>query len=148
MAEHPDTRFPEVPMAPAAPTRPPGRYDDAPRRPGRAAVAAIVVLAGAFGAWVLWAALGAATPDVRSELQGFTVLGSSRVRVDITATADHRSPVTCTVQAEDRNREAVGVARVTLAAGRDATRPATVVVRTRSRAVTAVIVGCRLERTS
>jgi Domain of unknown function (DUF4307) len=132
-------------MAPAAPARPPGRYDDARRRPSAAAVAAIVVLAGAFGAWVMWAALGAATPDVRSELQGFTVLDGSQARVSITATADHRSAITCTVEAQDRNREPVGVTRVRLAAGTEATRAATSVVRTRSRAVTVVIVGCRLE---
>jgi hypothetical protein len=131
-------------MAPALPTRPPGRYDDPQRRPRPAAVAAIVVLAAAFGAWVLWAALGAATPDVRSELRSFTVLDDSQARVSIEATADHRSPVTCTVQAEDRNREPVGVARVTLAPGEKATRAASTVVRTRSRAVTVVIIGCRL----
>jgi hypothetical protein len=53
--------------------------------------------------------------------------------------------VTCTLQAQDRNHEAVGLARTTLPAGPDATRSATVVVRTRSMAVTAVIVGCRLD---
>lgn len=132
-------------MAPVAPARPPGRYDDGGRRPRAAAVVAIVVLACAFGAWVLWAAVGAATPDVRSELQGFTVLDDSRARVSITATADHRTPVTCTVEAEDRNREPVGVTRVRLEAGAQATRAATSVVRTRSRAVTVVIVGCRLD---
>lgn len=131
-------------MAPAVPTRPPGRYDDDRRRPRAAGVAAIVALAGAFGAWVLWAALGAATPDVRSELQGFTVLGDSQARVSIQATADARSPVTCTLEAQDRNREPVGVTRVRIEAGPQATRAATTVVRTRSRAVTVVIVGCRL----
>jgi uncharacterized protein DUF4307 len=146
MADPADIRSPEVPMAPAAPTRPPGRYGDPRRRLHPVAVAAIVLLAGAFGAWVLWAALGAATPDVRSELQSFRVVDDSRVRVSIEATADHRSPVICTVQAEDRNREPVGVTRVTLAPGQRATRATTTVVRTRSRAVTAVIVGCRLDR--
>jgi hypothetical protein len=135
-------------MAPAAPARPPGRYDDDRRGPRPAVLAVIVVLAGSFCAWVLWAALGAATPDVRSQLQGFTALDASRARVSIQATADHRFSVTCTVQAEDRNREPVGVTRVRLEAGRQATRAATTVVRTRSRAVTVVIVGCRLARPS
>jgi hypothetical protein len=133
-------------MTPADPTRPPGRYDDARRRPRPLGVAAIVVLAAAFVAWVLWAALDAATPDVRSELQSFTVVDESQVRVHIQATADRKSPVGCTVQAEDRHHEPVGVTRVTLPAGNEDTRGATAVVRTRSRAVTAILVGCRLDR--
>jgi Domain of unknown function (DUF4307) len=104
----------------------------------------VVVLAGAFGAWVLWAALGAATPDVRSELVSFTIVDARSVRARIEVTADARRPVTCTVQAEDSHHEPVGIARSTLRAGPDGTRHARVVVRTRSLAVTVVIAGCRL----
>src|ERR1700704_5083845 len=62
------TRFP---MSRSAPAGPPGRYDERSRRPRPAVVAAIVVVITVFGAWVLWAALGAASPDVRSELVSF-----------------------------------------------------------------------------
>jgi Domain of unknown function (DUF4307) len=107
-------------------------------------VAALVVLVGAFGAWVLWAGLGAATPDVRSDVLGFRITDSSSIRASIEVNADARRAVTCTLSAQDRNHEPVGVARVTLRAGSEATRRADVVVRTRARAVTVVIVGCRL----
>ena len=135
-------------MTTPGPARPAGRYDDGGRRSRRGPVALAVVLAGAFGAWVLWAALGASTPDVRSDLLGFTVpdAGSARARIEVTA--DARSAVICTLQAQDRDHAPVGVTRATLPAGSDATRRATVVVRTRGRAVTVVIVGCRLERPS
>jgi hypothetical protein len=102
------------------------------------------VLAAAFVAWVRGAALGAATPAVRSNLLGFRIMGADSVHASIEVSADAGRPVTCTVQAEDRDHEPVGVARTTLRAGADATRRADVVVRTRSRAVTAVILGCRL----
>jgi hypothetical protein len=131
-------------MTTSGPTRPAGRYDDRGRRPRPGAVAALVVLVGGFGAWVLWAGLGAATPDVRSDVLDFRIVNAGSVRARIEVSADARRPVTCTVQAEDRNHVPVGLVRTTLPAGTDATRRAVVVVRTRSIAVTAVIAGCRL----
>jgi hypothetical protein len=107
-------------------------------------VAALVVLVAAFGGWVIWAALGAATPDVRSDVVGFRIVDAESVRAQIEVSADSGRRVTCTVQAQDRNHEPVGVARTAFPAGPDATRRAGVVVRTRSLAVTVVIVGCRL----
>jgi hypothetical protein len=130
-------------MTTSGPAQPAGRYDERGRRPRPAAVAALVVLVGGFGAWVLWAGLGAATPDVRNDLLGFRIVNADSVRARIEVSADARRPVTCTLQAEDRNHEPVGLARTTLPAGTDATRRAEVVVRTRSLAVTVVIVGCR-----
>ena len=131
-------------MTTSGPPRPAGRYGDRGRRPRPLMVAALVVLVAAFGGWVLWAALGAATPDVRSAVLGFRIVDADSVRARIEVSADAHRPVTCTLQAQDRNHEPVGVARTTLPAGPDATRRAGVVVRTRSLAVTAVIVGCRL----
>ena len=128
---------------PAA-TRPAGRYDERPRRLGRGPVAAIVVLATVFGAWVVWAALGAATPDVRSQLLAFRIVSDRAVTARIEVTADARRAVTCTVQAEDRSREPVGVRRLTVPAGAEGTRRAATTVSTRARAVTVVLVGCRL----
>jgi Domain of unknown function (DUF4307) len=131
-------------MTTSGPSRPAGRYDDRSRRPRPLVVAALVVLVGAFGAWVLWAGLGAATPDVRSDVLGFRIGSAATVRVRIEVSADARRTVTCTLQAQDSSHEPVGLARTTLPAGTDATRRADVVVRTRSKAVTAVIQGCRL----
>jgi hypothetical protein len=131
-------------MSSSGPTRPAGRYDDGSKRPRPAAVAALVVLVGGFGAWVLWAGLGAATPEVRSDLLGFRIVNADSVRARIEVSADASRPVACTLQAEDRNHEPVGLVRTTLPAGADATRRAEVVVHTRSSAVTVVIVGCRL----
>ena len=144
IADNPDTHTARYPLATSGPSRPAGRYDDRGRRPRPGVVAALVVLVCAFAAWVLWAGLGAATPDIRSDLVGFRVVDADSLRVRIEVSADARRPVTCTVQAQDRNHEPVGVKRATLPSGTDATRRATVVVRTRSLAVTAVIVGCRL----
>jgi hypothetical protein len=131
-------------MTTSGPARPDGRYDDRGRRLRPGAVAALVVLVGAFGAWVLWAGLGAATPDVRSDLVGFRITDAGSARASIEVTADAHRAVTCTLSAQDRNHQPVGVARSTLRAGSDATRRADVVVRTRARAVTVVIAGCRL----
>ena len=131
-------------MTTSGPARPAGRYGDRGRRPRPAMVAAVVVVVAGFLGWVLWAALGAATPDVRSAVLGFRIVDADSVRARIEVSADAHRPVTCTLQAQDRNHEPVGVARTTLPAGPDATRRAGVVVRTRSLAVTAVIVGCRL----
>jgi hypothetical protein len=126
------------------PSRPAGRYDDGRRRPRPLVVAVLVVLVAAFGAWVLWAGLGAATPDVRSDVLGFRASGPGSVRASIEVSGDKSRAVTCTVQAEDRNHEVVGVVRTTVPPGPDPTRDATVVVRTRALAVAVVIVGCRL----
>ena len=131
-------------MTTSGPVRPAGRYGDRGRRPRPLVVAALVVLVAAFGGWVLWAALGAATPDVRSDIVGFRVLDAESMRARIEVSADANRPVTCTVQAQDRHHEPVGVARTTLPAGTAATRRASVDVRTRSLAVTVVIVACRL----
>jgi Domain of unknown function (DUF4307) len=131
-------------MTTSGPAQPAGRYDDRGRRPRPGTVVLVIVLAGAFGAWVLWAGLGAATPDIRSDLLGFRIVNADSVQTRIEISADARRPVTCTLQAEDSHHEPVGLARTTLPAGTDATRRGTVVVRTRSLAVTVVIVGCRL----
>jgi hypothetical protein len=131
-------------MTTSGPARPAGRYGDRARRPRPAMVAVLVVVVAAFGGWVLWAALGAATPDIRSDVVGFRIIDADSMRASIEVSADAGRPVTCTVQAQDRNHEPVGVARSTLSADGDATRHAEVVIRTRSRAVTVVILGCRL----
>ena len=119
--------------------RPDGRYGDAARRPRPGAVAVVVLLATAFVAWVVWAALGAADSGPRAEVTGFRIDSAERmqVRVRLTAGADGRA--SCTVQAVDRTREVVGVARVDLGPRRP---ERWIPVRTRDRAVTATVGRC------
>ncbi len=119
--------------------RPDGRYGDAARRPRPGGVAVVVVLATAFVAWVVWAALGAADSGPRAEVTGFRIDSPElmQVRVRLTARSDGRA--SCTVQAVDRTREVVGVARVDLGPRRP---ERWIPVRTRDRAVTATVGGC------
>ena len=125
----------------SATTRPEGRYGGAAprRRPG--AVAAVVVLATAFVGWVVWAALGAAAPAATGTVTGFRVTGAHAVRVTLAVGGD-RGRLSCTVQALDRTREVVGVTTASARVGSSGQARTTVVVRTRARAVTAVVEGC------
>jgi hypothetical protein len=125
----------------SATARPPGRYGGAAprRRPG--AVAAVVVLATAFVGWVVWAALGAAAPEATGTVTGFRVTGPHAVRVTL-AVGGHQGRLSCTVQALDRTREVVGVTTASARVGSSGRARTTVVVRTRARAVTAVVDGC------
>jgi hypothetical protein len=119
--------------------RPDGRYGDATRRPRPGAVAVVVVLATAFIAWVVWAALGATDNGPRAEVTAFRIDSAERMQVRVRLTAGTDGPATCTVQAVDRTREVVGVARV----GLGPRRPERwIPVRTRAPAVSATVVGC------
>jgi hypothetical protein len=128
-----------VPSPAPGQDRPAGRYGDASRRPRPGAVAAVVVLATVFVAWVVWAALGATDRGPQGEVTAFRIESddSMRVRVRLVSGADRVAG--CTVQALDRTREVVGVARVGLRPGRP---ERWVAVRTRDRAVTATVGGC------
>ena len=125
----------------SATARPEGRYGGAAprRRPG--AVAAVVVLATAFVGWVVWAALGAAAPAATGTVTGFRVTGAHAKRVTVEVGGD-RGRLSCTVQALDRTREVVGVTTASARVGSSGQAQTTVVVRTRARAVTAVVDGC------
>jgi hypothetical protein len=124
--------------------RPDDRYGDRSPRPRPGVVAAIVLVASAFVGWVVWAALGAASPDVTGQVERFRIESPAQVHVEISVTADRGRAVRCTLQAQDKDHAPVGVARVTVPAGERRTRAAEADVRTRSRAVTAVLSGCRL----
>jgi hypothetical protein len=125
----------------SATTRPDGRYGRAAprRRPG--VVAAVVVLATAFVGWVVWAALGAAAPAASGQVTGFRVTGPHAVQVSV-AVAGDKGRLSCTVQALDRTREVVGVTTASARVDSSGQAQTTVVVRTRARAVTAVVEGC------
>lgn len=104
----------------------------------------VTLLAGAFLGWLGWAALGAATPQTRSNVLGFRVLDDHRLEVRFEVTASRDSAVTCSIQALGRSTDVVGISAVTIGAGRSDRRLARTVVRTRERAVTATLAGCRL----
>jgi hypothetical protein len=125
----------------SATARPEGRYGRAAprRRPG--VVAAVVVLATAFVGWVVWAALGAAAPEATGQVTGFRVTGPHAVQVRVALSGD-QGRLSCTVQALDRTREVVGVTTASARVGSSGQAQTTVVVRTRARAVTAVVDGC------
>ena len=120
------------------------RYGTRRSGPSRGVVAAAVVLAGALAAWALWATIGAAGPSATGDVLGFTIADDHAIdaHVALGGRQDAREVVVCTVQALDKNRDVVGV---TTARGRlraDGSRSVTVRVRTRDRAVTAVVSEC------
>jgi hypothetical protein len=124
--------------------RPPERYGGRPR-PGRrrAGVIALAVLAGGLLAFVIWAAWHAATPDVRFGLLGFSVPGEDRVEVRFEVVADREATLRCDLRAENLRREIVGSTRVEVGPAAQSRRIVTAVVRTRERAVAAVVESCR-----
>jgi hypothetical protein len=128
-----------VPSPTSGRDRPDGRYGDAARRPRPGTVAAVVVLATAFVAWVVWAALGATDRGPQAEVAAFRVESADRMQVRVRLAAGSEGPARCAVQAVDRTREVVGVARVALGP-RQPDR--WVAVRTRDRAVSAAVGGC------
>ena len=119
--------------------RPDGRYGDAARRPRPGAVAVVVLLATAFVAWVVWAALGAADGGPRAEVTGFRIDSAEGMQLRVRRTAGSDGRANSTVQAGDRTREVVGVARVDLGPRRP---ERWIPVRTRDRAVSATVGGC------
>jgi uncharacterized protein DUF4307 len=108
--------------------------------------AVLGAVALAFLGWVVWAAWDAANPETRSDLLGFRVLDDHRVEVRFEVIASSGSPVTCSVQALDSAQTAVGVTDVTVPAGSSDRREGRAVVRTRDKAVSATVTGCRLDR--
>ena len=119
--------------------RPAGRYGNDPRRPRPGVVAAVVVLATVFVGWVVWAALGATDRGPQAEVSAFRVESADQMRVRVRLTPGTADRASCTVQAVDRTREVVGVARVALGPGRP---ERWVPVRTRDRAVSATVGSC------
>jgi hypothetical protein len=120
---------------------PPGRYGAVPPRRRPAVVAAVVVLATVFVGWVVWAALAASAPDATGQVTGFRVRGPHALEAHLVLGGD-RGPVTCTVQALDATHDVVGVTTARVRVGASGRVETTVVVRTRARAVAALVNGC------
>jgi hypothetical protein len=140
-AQPPDDIPREVPVQQAA-ARPEGRYGPPRDRPSRGVVAGVVLVATLFLGWVVWAALGAAAPDVGAEVTGFRVPSDERIDVRVAASPGSSGRFGCRVRALDRTREVVGVAGVTLDGDRPGRSERWVSVRTRDRAVTATVGSC------
>jgi hypothetical protein len=104
-------------------------------------VAALVVLAAGFVGWVVWAALAASAPAATGQVTGFRVRGPHALAVEVTMGGDH-GPVSCTIQALDATRDVVGVTTARARVGATGRVQTTVVVRTRTKAVAAVVNGC------
>ena len=119
----------------------PGRYGATSRRPKPGLVAALVVLATAFVGWVVWAALAASAPAASGQVTGFRVRGAHSLAVEVTMGGD-RGPVSCTIQALDATRDVVGVTTARARVGSSGRVGTSVLVRTRAKAVTAVVNGC------
>jgi hypothetical protein len=126
---------------PARPEHLAARYGDRSRRASPRVVAAIVLLATAFVGWVVWAALGAAAPDVTAQVTGFVVRGPDEIRVEVTVAAD-QGRVSCPLRALDADRETVGATTVRVRVPSSGRVETTVRVRTRDTAVTAVLDDC------
>jgi len=131
----------EVPVQKPTP-RPAGRYGEPSTGGRRGTVAASIVLAAAFFGWVLWAALGAASPGVRGEVTAFTVVSDEAIDVRVAVSGGEDAPVGCSVQALGRTREVVGVGEIVVDPSRTDRGESRVTVRTRDRAVSAVIGRC------
>jgi type 1 fimbria pilin len=105
-------------------------------------VAAVVVLATAFVGWVVWAALAAGAPDVTAQVTGFVVPGPHRIDVEVTVAADE-GRVTCPLRALGPDRDVVGATTVRVRVPSTGRVETTVPVRTRAKAVAAVLDECR-----
>ncbi len=131
--------------APLQPGALDGRYGPA-TAPGRrrtlrvvGAVAALVALA-----WVVWAGLGQARVDVRSDDVGFVIVSDQRVDVTYDVGKDPGRTAVCTLQALDRGKGTVGLATVTIGPARERVTRSTSTVRTSAPAVTGIVRDCAL----
>lgn len=120
-----------------------GRYRKANQGRELRTGAAVALVAAASLAWLLWAALAAATPDVRSRILDFRVLDDHRVEATVEVVADRRSAVACTLRAQDGDHVTTGVTRVVIRPGSSARRVVRSVIETRDRGVVVTVVGCR-----
>jgi hypothetical protein len=122
-------------------TPPLDRYgrDRRRRRPGM--VAAAVVVATALVGWAVWATLAATAPAATGQVTGFQARGAHSLRVSLAVGGDP-GRISCTVQALDASRDVVGVTTARALVGSSGRAQTSVVVRTRAKAVTAVVDSC------
>ncbi len=112
------------------------------RRRTRLAVGAVAALV-ALG-WVVWAGLGQAGADVRTNDVGFAIVSDQQVDVTYDVGKDPGRTAVCTLQALDRGKGTVGVAEVETGPTRERVTRVTAPVRTSALAVTGIVRACVL----
>ena len=120
--------------------RPEDRYGSRGQPSSTGLRVAVGVLAAVFVGWVLWAAIGAAQPDIGGQVVRFSVVSDEAIDVTVAPTPEAPGRFTCSVQVLDRHKAVVGVAEVRLDGGTDQAR--TVRIETRERAVAALVGEC------
>jgi hypothetical protein len=131
------------PGADAGIRRPAERYGDRPtawRRP--AAVVAISLLAAAGLAWIGWAGVHQATPPIRWNDVGFSVVDDATTRVTFDVIADPGTEATCRVEALNQAFAVVGVAQVPIPPADTKVTRHSVQVATQERAVAGAVKSC------
>jgi Domain of unknown function (DUF4307) len=94
----------------------------------------------------VWAGLGQASADVRWTDLGFRIVDDSRVTVTYDVGKDPAATAVCSLQALDRTKSTVGIARVTIGPASQRVTRRTDEVRTSALAVTGVVQECSLRR--
>ena len=112
------------------------------RRRTRLAVGAVAALL-ALG-WVVWAGLGQAGADVRASDVGFRVVSDQQVDVTYDVGKDPGRTAVCTLQALDRGKGTVGLAKVETGPTRERVTRTTATIRTSALAVTGIVRECVL----
>ena len=129
---------------PATPATPPAdRYGTPRRRASLPVLAAVGLLVAAFLAWVVWAGLGAAEPDVGADVTAFTVRSDRLIEVTVAPAPGAPGRFGCSISALDRTKGVVGVASVQLDGETQGFAAKQLDIRTRARAVTAVVGQCQ-----
>ena len=125
------------------------RYGHTPawRRPLLIGASAVLIVT--FVAWLAWVIGDTSTPDVESELVGFTVEGTHSVQIEVAIElADEDVLATCTAQAYAEDHNAVGdLSFVPGASQVSDGKTIELAIRTDRRA-TSVTVGCTTEEQS
>lgn len=113
------------------------RYGSAPswQRPLLMILAAVI--GASFLAWVIWAAWLHGTPDVESELVGFTVQSDHQVEVTLAVTLHNDVEASCRLTAYSEDHANVGELSLTPDDGTN-----TVTIRTERRATSVESPGC------
>lgn len=123
-------------------TRSDDRYGTSSRRAGTGLVVAVVLVVAAFLGWVGWAAVSGADRGLQAEVTAFSVVSDQAIDVSVAAAAGVSGQLSCRLQALDRTHDVVGVGGVRLDADSPTSREVQVTLRTRARAVTAIVGTC------
>jgi hypothetical protein len=122
-------------------TLPADRYGAPPRGRRWALLSVVGVVVVAFLAWVGWAAWFHSTPEVTSELVGYTVLDEHSATARLDVRMDEGTQARCLLRAVSEDHTAVGELSFVPVVGRNE-----VVIRTEREATSVEKVGCTTDR--